>query len=448
LTVLDASGIPVAFAENFETDTSARWIERAGFAGAGPDYTSDYAFDYSSYFSAFFGGPIPSAPASETQTTLGLKLTVNNNDGIGALASICLYPEWQTFQGAHRLKFDMWINYPGGVGGAGGSGTTENAYFGLNCSGNYANWDNASSAPSDGVWFTVNGDGDAVNDYRAHVGGTNNATVTLPFSESGLPISGAPDANASSEPYPTFLPSPPVETPGVPGKAWVQVEVEQDAGNVLSWRMNDNLFAQRTNATAFTSGNIMIGYADLFTSLANPAADSFMLYDNVRVELEAADLGPVITQQPTNQTRRFGEFGLFSVETAGPGPMHYQWRQNGTNLPAATNQSLALPTVTFQDAGDYSVRISNAVLSVTSTIATLTITPDTNAPTVITRISGDTLKIEWPPSHTGWRLEVQTNSISTGLAGNWVTVPGSETTNQFDVLLEAAGLAFFRLAYP
>ena len=38
--------------------------------------------------------------------------------------------------------------------------------------------------------------------------------------------------------------------------------------------MNGNLFAQRTNTSAFTNGNIMLGYADLFTSIASPAAET------------------------------------------------------------------------------------------------------------------------------------------------------------------------------
>jgi hypothetical protein len=44
----------------------------------------------------------------------------------------------------------------------------------------------------------------------------------------------------------------------------------------------------------------------------------------------------------------------------------YQWRHAGTNLPGATTSSLTLPLVTFADAGDYSVVVTNFVGAITS----------------------------------------------------------------------------------
>ena len=36
--------------------------------------------------------------------------------------------------------------------------------------------------------------------------------------------------------------------------------------------------------TSVTTGNIMLGYMDTFTSIASPAEDNFVIYDNIRVE--------------------------------------------------------------------------------------------------------------------------------------------------------------------
>ena len=449
LVVIDGAGAPIAFADDFETNSANRWIERAGFAGGGPDYTAGHAFDYSTYFSAFLGGTVPPAPHSTGNTTHGLRLTVNDNDAVAAVAAVCLYPKWQSFEAAHTLKFDMWINYPGGPSGSGAAGSTENAFFGLNHSGDYVNWDNPAAAPSDGVWFTVTGEGGATTDYRAHVGGTNTSPLQLAFADSGLAASGATNANASTEPFPSFFPAPTYETPGAPGKHWVEVEIGQTAANMLSWRMNGNLIAQRTNQTGFTNGNIMLGFADLFSSLASPAADSFLLYDNVRVELDGNALGPLITMQPTNQTRLVGETALFSVDTAGLGPLHYQWRQNGTNLPAATNMTLTLLSPGVADSGSYDVQVANAAGIATSFPATLTVIPaNTNPPTIAATPTATGLDIAWAPDRTGWRLEMQTNSLSTGMSGNWVTVPGSDATNLVSITMALSGTAFFRLVYP
>jgi regulation of enolase protein 1 (concanavalin A-like superfamily) len=63
--------------------------------------------------------------------------------------------------------------------------------------------------------------------------------------------------------------------------------------------------------------------------------------------------------------------------------------------------------------------------------------------------SGNQLQLSWPSDHTGWRLQVQTNSLNAGLGTNWVTVPDSILTNQFSTSMRAAnGNVFFRLVYP
>jgi hypothetical protein len=57
------------------------------------------------------------------------------------------------------------------------------------------------------------------------------------------------------------------------------------------------------------------------------------------------------------------------------------------------------------------------------------------------------MQINWP--QIGWRLQMQTSPLKTGLGANWVTVPGS--TNVDSVSLPATstnGCVFFRLVFP
>jgi hypothetical protein len=57
------------------------------------------------------------------------------------------------------------------------------------------------------------------------------------------------------------------------------------------------------------------------------------------------------------------------------------------------------------------------------------------------------LTLNWPADHTGWILQMQTNSLATGLGTNWTTVPGSMATNQIVVPVGSdSGSVFFRLA--
>jgi hypothetical protein len=64
----------------------------------------------------------------------------------------------------------------------------------------------------------------------------------------------------------------------------------------------------------------------------------------------------------------------FEVTAGGIAPLSYQWYFNGTNLPGgATNDSLTLENVQTNDAGGYSVVITNVAGSVISSNATLTV---------------------------------------------------------------------------
>jgi hypothetical protein len=72
------------------------------------------------------------------------------------------------------------------------------------------------------------------------------------------------------------------------------------------------------------------------------------------------------------------------------------------------------------------------------------------SPTNLTVIlDGGKLRLNWPAGHTGWRLQAQTNGLTTGLASNWADVAGSSNTNAWVVPINASGPSvFFRLAYP
>lgn len=61
----------------------------------------------------------------------------------------------------------------------------------------------------------------------------------------------------------------------------------------------------------------------------------------------------------------------------------------------------------------------------TDGVLRLVVTVNANPTNITTSVSGSTLTLAWPADHIGWRLQVQTNSLSTGLNTNWsdVAVP-------------------------
>ena len=103
--------------------------------------------------------------------------------------------------------------------------------------------------------------------------------------------------------------------------------------------------------------------------------------------------------------------------------------------------SISLPTLPPPLTWSNSLAIDGSITAVLGVNTT---------PTNITAVvSGGNLNISWPSDHTGWRLEVQTNSVAVGISTNWVTVPGSTTVNSVAVPLDPVNpTVFYRLVYP
>jgi hypothetical protein len=77
--------------------------------------------------------------------------------------------------------------------------------------------------------------------------------------------------------------------------------------------------------------------------------------------------GPVATAPtPANQTVAAGNNAALTVTAVGSGPLSFQWRHYGTNLPGRTSQVLGLSPTLPSDAGPYDVVVSNSGGSVTS----------------------------------------------------------------------------------
>lgn len=102
--------------------------------------------------------------------------------------------------------------------------------------------------------------------------------------------------------------------------------------------------------------------------------------------LAAVNFAPVLPDpsQPADRTVVAGEMTAFIADVIGTPPLTYQWYRNASPLLDATNATLSL-VVFAEDAGDYSVRISNSTgPAVTSRAAKLTVN---QTPVVLTDIT-------------------------------------------------------------
>ena len=73
---------------------------------------------------------------------------------------------------------------------------------------------------------------------------------------------------------------------------------------------------------------------------------------------------------------------------------------------------------------------------------------NTTPTNIVFSLTGNSLDLSWPADHIGWYLQMQTNAPTVGLSRNWVTVPGSSTTNHIVLTINPAnGSVFSRLVY-
>lgn len=281
-----------AFADNFDVNSSASWTNIFTSTTNIVDASVLFAFDYGTNKYVRFGvtNTIPSAPNSAGGTTKGLKIFVNKNDALAAPAAVCLFPKGKTFSDNYALKVDVWMNYNGGA--YGGVDSTEQAGFGLNHAGTgVAVPTNVFPNPTfcDGTWFLTAGEGGTDPDLRCFVG---NGTAPLERSGAFPDRDGdsafeqnATEAQPATHPLKQIFPGSSFESPGAPGKQWVQVELRQ-YNNTITWIMNGFVIAETTDNALNpngTTGNVMLSYMDLFSGIPSPKEDVFIIYDNVRV---------------------------------------------------------------------------------------------------------------------------------------------------------------------
>lgn len=118
-------------------------------------------------------------------------------------------------------------------------------------------------------------------------------------------------------------------------------------------------------------------------SLASVAAESAGSY-TVKVSNSAGSVtssaatlkvvtAPTITTQPVSVTANKGTSAGFSVVVSGVAPFSFQWYKNGSAISGATQSSYFMTSVDSLNAGTYSVQVSNAGGSVSSSFATLTV---------------------------------------------------------------------------
>ncbi len=82
---------------------------------------------------------------------------------------------------------------------------------------------------------------------------------------------------------------------------------------------------------------------------------------------------PTIATQPQSRTNYVGSTAGFTVMASGTAPLSYQWRLNGAPISGATASNYTRINLQTNDAGNYSVVVTNLAGSATSSNAVLTV---------------------------------------------------------------------------
>ena len=100
-----------------------------------------------------------------------------------------------------------------------------------------------------------------------------------------------------------------------------------------------------------------------------------LLDANAAVRSAALSAPPVVIVPPQNASVFEGQTATFLADITGAGPFTYQWRRNGVPIPGATSASYTTPatTIAADNGTTYSVVVTNAVGTVTTASATLTV---------------------------------------------------------------------------
>ena len=131
---------------------------------------------------------------------------------------------------------------------------------------------------------------------------------------------------------------------------------------------------------------------------------------------------PAIVTQPANRTVAAGGTTNFTVVANSFYTVTYQWQRFGTNIPNATNSSLTITGATANDAGNYTVIVSNAAGSTTSATATLTVG---NSTPTLAPISDSTVNVGVTVNFTNIASDVDAPAQS--LAFTLLSAPSGAT---------------------
>src|SRR5438105_873363 len=215
--------------------------------------------------------------------------------------------------------------------------------------------------------------------------GTFRTLLLLALPLSGCGSDSAPSAQSPVNPVaPAITTQPASQTVTAGQTATFTVTATGTAPLSYQWQKNGTTIGGATAASYTTPATTTGNDADQYTVVVSNAAGS-VTSRAAALTVSAVLVAPTITTQPASQTVSTGQRATFTVTATGTAPLSYQWQKNGTVIGGATAASYTTPATTASDTGDqFTVVVSNAAGSVTSSAAALTVSTTPLPPTITT----------------------------------------------------------------
>lgn len=294
LTAILSASASAQFLETFDDGSAAsRWTAPIIEAESGTfDGTVDFAFDYSTL-------GVPTAPGGGDTIGLFMEANLNDDGDIDEGETIGMSPLNDLLpDGDYVVSMDVYFNVDNNAGG-----TTEFGLFGVHAVGanNPTNPAVNDDIPfdlglsnGDGLAWHLSGEGGASNDIHRFEDADNAelGTQTGLGSYDDIPDGTIPGIPTGTNTFPSFGPE----------EQWIDVTIER-ISDTITFNLNgytlDTVDATTSpSELAYDGGKILIGYGDIFNSVADPSLGldnlpdhtHFIVYDNIRVDVPSAGL--------------------------------------------------------------------------------------------------------------------------------------------------------------
>ncbi len=155
------------------------------------------------------------------------------------------------------------------------------------------------------------------------------------------------------------------------------------------WRKGSTVVASGSSAS-YTIPNAQISDAGSYSVIVSNMAGT-ITSSNATLSVNLPATPPDITVPPANQTVTVGQSATFNVTATGTAPLTYHWRKGTTVVSVSGNPFFTLAAAQAADAGSYSVIVSNAAGTATSSNATMTVNPAPVAPGITSQPTGQTV---------------------------------------------------------